>query len=535
MARSKQPSREDTLVYDVIIAGAGPVGLFLACELRLAKLSVLVLERLEDPHSPLKRLPFGMRGLWGPSIEAFYRRGLLEQIASQRRADDGGSGQPTPGSMASGAERRGPAGHFAGIQFDYGDIDSSRWTYRLPGPADTQLGAEMEHLERVLAAHALSVGVEIRRGHGVEGFEPSQNGTDASDEITVRAGEQRFRARWLVGCDGGRSTVRKQGGFELVGTEPEFTGYSVQVEIADPSILPLGRHYTAAGMYTQWQPGVIGMVDFDGGASHRLHPITCAHVQSILRRLSCTDVTLTALNLASTWTDRSKQATTYRQGRVLLAGDAAHIHSPLGGQGLNLGLGDALNLGWKLAATIRGEAPDGLLDSYTTERHPVGARILDWTRAQVALMRPSSRALGAILRDLIATRDGATYFAERVWGVSLRYDLTDGHPDPHPLAGRSCPDFELEDGTKLGTLLREGNGVLLDFGGQASLQALDGFWGDHVRYVASDAKDRLGLRALLVRPDGFVAWASDTTPSPEEVTRAAARWFARREPPAVSS
>src|SRR5271154_6547524 len=147
------------MVYDVIIAGPGPVGLFLACELRLAKLSVLVLEQLEDPHSPLKRLPFGMRGLWGPSIEAFYRRGLLEQLASQPRAD----GQPSPGSIAAGSQRRGPAGHFAGIQFDYGNIDSSRWTYRLPGPADALLGSEMEHIESVLAARALSGGGEIRR------------------------------------------------------------------------------------------------------------------------------------------------------------------------------------------------------------------------------------------------------------------------------------------------------------------------------------------------------------------------------------
>ncbi len=507
------------MVYDVIIAGAGPVGLFLACELRLAKLSVLVLEQSEDPRSPLKQLPFGLRGLWGPSIEAFYRRGLLEPIASQPRVD--APGQPR-------SQRRGPAGHFAGIQFDHGNIDSSRWTYRLPGPADTQLGSAMEHLERVLATHALSVGVEIQRGRGVEGFETTN---DEGDEVTVRAGEKSFRARWLVGCDGGRSTVRKQGGFAFVGTEPEFTGYSVQVELADPAMLPLGRHYTPTGMYTQWQPGVFGMVDFDGGASHRMQPITREHVQAVLRRVSGTDVTVNALNLASTWTDRSKQATTYRKGRVLLAGDAAHIHSPLGGQGLNLGLGDAMNLGWKLAATIRGDAPDGLLDSYTTERHPIGARILDWTRAQVALMRPSSRALGAIVRDLIETRDGATYFAERVWGVSLRYDLG----EEHPLVGRSCPDFELEDGTRLGTLLRAGAGLLLDFGRPPSLQALDGLWGDQVRYVASDAKDRLGLCALLVRPDGFVAWASDATPTPEDVTRAAARWFASREPHAIRS
>jgi hypothetical protein len=274
-------------------------------------------------------------------------------------------------------------------------------------------------------------------------------------------------------------------------------------------------------MYTQWQPGVIALVDFDGGAFHRTKAITLEHVQEVLRRVSCTDVTLDALKLASTWTDRSHQATTYRKGRVLLAGDAAHIHSPLGGQGLNLGLGDAMNLGWKLAATIRGDAPDGLLDTYTTERHPVGARVLDWTRAQVTLMRPNpgSRALAAVVRDLIATRDGATYFAERVWNVSLRYDLGEGHP----LVGRSCPDFELADGTKVGSLLRDGNGLLLDF--DRSLQALDHAWSDRIHYVGSDAKDRLGLSALLVRPDGFVAWASDTAPNLDEARRAATRWF----------
>jgi 2-polyprenyl-6-methoxyphenol hydroxylase-like FAD-dependent oxidoreductase len=177
-------------------------------------------------------------------------------------------------------------------------------------------------------------------------------------------------------------------------------------------------------------------------------------VQTVLRRISGTDVTVSALELATTWTDRAYHATAYRKDRVLLAGDAAHIHSPLGGQGLNLGLADAMNLGWKLAATIRGDAPSGLLDSYSGERHPVGAQVLDWSRAQVAIMRPtrSSRALEAIIRDLIDTRDGATYFAERVWGVSLRYDLGSSHPQ----VGRSAPDFELLDGTKLGELLRMG-------------------------------------------------------------------------------
>jgi len=504
------------LVYDVIIAGAGPVGLFLACELRLAKLSVLVLEKLADPHSPLKGLPFGLRGLWGPSIEAFYRRGLLEPIAAEARpaGAPGQSSQLTPGGAP-----RGPAGHFAGIQFDHSTIDTAKWTYRLPGPSSTQLGSAMEALERVLAAHAVSAGVEIKRGHGVDIFVTND------DDVTVHSGEERFRARFLVGCDGGRSTVRKQGGFEFVGTDPEFTGYSVHVDIADPEKLRMGRQTTPTGNYAQAQPGFLAFADFDGGASHRAEPITLEHVQAVLRRVSNTDVTLTALHLVSTWTDRSFQATTYRKGRVLLAGDAAHIHSPLGGQGLNLGLGDAMNLGWKLAATLRGDAPDGLLDTYSTERHPLGARILDWTRAQVALMRPGARPLQAVVRDLMDTRDGATYFAERVWGVSIRYDLG----EKHPLVGRSCPDFELEDGTRVGALLRAGDGVLLDFDRPAHLKALDGRWGERVRYVASKAKDRLGLSAVLVRPDGFVAWASDATPNPEEVMRAATRWFTSDE------
>ncbi|MGO7030794.1 FAD-dependent oxidoreductase [Rhizobium ruizarguesonis] len=500
------------MIHDVVIAGAGPVGLFLACELQLAGLSVLVLEQAEDPHSPLKRLPFGMRGLSAPTIEAFYRRGLLDDITAPQREKD----QSISAHWMQQSRR--PGGHFAGIQFFHDTIDTSKWPYRLPGPAGTSMAVEMEYLESILAARASAMGVEIRRGLRVDGFDQSDEG------VTVRAGGDSFRGQWLIGCDGGRSIVRRAGGFEFAGTDPEFTGYSVQLEMADPEKLVPGRHYTPTGMYTYQKPGMIAMVDFDGGAFHRTQAITLAHVQSVLRHVSGTDVTLTGLELATTWTDRAYQATAYRKGRVLLAGDAAHIHSPLGGQGLNLGLGDAMNLGWKLAATIRGDAPDGLLDSYICERHPVGAEILDWSRAQVALMRPSrsSRALEAIIRDLIDTRDGATYFAERVWGVSLRYDLGGSHP----LVGRSAPDFELADGTKLGDHLREGKGLLLDFDAGAPLQALAGRW-NGITYVAGDARDRIGLSALLVRPDGFVAWAGEAVPDDEEAAQAASRWFGK--------
>jgi 2-polyprenyl-6-methoxyphenol hydroxylase-like FAD-dependent oxidoreductase len=480
----------------------------------------VVLEQAEDPHSPLKRLPFGMRGLSVPTTEAFYRRGLLNDIAAPQRAkDDLGSSASTAAHWMQQPRR--PGGHFAGIQFYHDNIDTSKWPYRLPGPTGTNMVVAMEDLECALAARASAMGVEIRRGLGVENFDQS------AEDVTIRAGDETFRGRWLVGCDGGRSTVRKAGGFEFVGTDPEFTGYSVEVEVTDPDKLPLGRHYTPTGMYTYSRPGTIAMVDFDGGDFHRIQPITLEHVQAVLRRISGADVTLTALQLATTWTDRAHQATAYRKGRVLLAGDAAHIHSPLGGQGLNLGLGDAMNLGWKLAATIRGDAPAGLLDSYLDERHPVGARVLDWSRAQVALMRPtrSSRALEAIIRDLIDTRDGATYFAERVWGVSLRYDLGGGHP----LVGLGAPDFELADGTKLGELLAKGKGLLLDFDARPALQELASRWSGRVMYVAGDVKDRLGVSAVLVRPDGVVAWASDAAPDHEQAAQAASRWFGEPE------
>jgi 2-polyprenyl-6-methoxyphenol hydroxylase-like FAD-dependent oxidoreductase len=502
-------------IYDVIVSGAGPVGLFLACELALARCSVLVLESAANPHSPLKRLPFGMRGLSALSVEALYRRDLLKELAVPQRVKDPFSHPTRP--VAPQARRQ--AGHFAGIPFVFSNIDTSQWTHRLPSSTDTNLLAETEELETVLARRAEALGVEIKRGFATSDFEQTEH------SITVQSGGQSFQSKWLVGCDGSRSVVRKAGNFEFAGTEPEFTGYSAQVDIAGPEKLSPGRNLTPTGMYWQSQPGYLVMLEFDGGAAHSSEPVTLEHIQRVLRRVSNADVTINALHTATTWTDRARQATTYRNGRVFLAGDAAHIHAPLGGQGLNLGLGDAMNLGWKLAATIHAKAPPGLLDSYQTERHPIGAQVLDWSRAQVAIMRPGphARALNAIIRAVMDTRDGATYFAGRVWGVYTHYDLGGGHP----LVGHSVPNFELEDGVKLGELMHDGQGILLDFSTNTSLKALVSEYSGRVKYVSGRAKEQLGVGAALIRPDGFIAWASNGEPDEQAVRPPLALWFAQ--------
>jgi hypothetical protein len=276
-------------------------------------------------------------------------------------------------------------------------------------------------------------------------------------------------------------------------------------------------------MYMFTPTGTIAMADFDDGAFHRSAPITREHVEAVLRRVSGTDVSVTRLDLATTWTDRAFMAAEYRRKRVLLAGDAAHIHSPLGGQGLNLGLGDAMNLGWKLGAVIRGDASADLLDSYASERQPVASQVLDWSRAQVALMRPSrsSRALEGVIRDLAATGDGATYFAERVWGIGIRYDLG----APHALVGRSAPDLTLLDGTRLNEHLRSCRAVLLDFDARPMFGDVAERWSDRLNYVAVDAENRMDVSALLIRPDGIVAWACEGAPREAELEESIARWL----------
>jgi 2-polyprenyl-6-methoxyphenol hydroxylase-like FAD-dependent oxidoreductase len=500
--------------YDVVIAGAGPVGLLLACELRLAGVSVLVLEKLTDPYLATKAGGVGGRALNLPSVEAFYRRGLLPAL---RKAAlwwiDLSEGAHTPVA--------GPfAGHFAGILLDASLIDYNDPEFAGRGPASGGGFISLESLERLLSERAARLDVELRRGTALTRIEVEQDG------VTVVAGDTRVRTGWLVGCDGGRSTVRKLAGFDFPGTEPELTGYVALVDIADAHKLASGWNRTNRGLYVNGPvPGRISLVEFCVAPADRDAPITLETLQTSLRNVSGTDVTLTAVHVVTRWTDNARPSTTYRMGRVLLAGDAAHVHSPFGGQGLNLGIGDAMNLGWKLAATVNGFAPEGLLDTYTTERHPLGAWAVEWTRAQVALLRPKphEQALYGIVKDLIATRQGTTYFAKKISGAWQRYGL----PGRHPLIGRSAPDLEFEDGSRLGEYTREGRALLFNLADNAELAAFGARWGERLRVVTKRTRGASPLAALFVRPDGCVAWACNDQADVAEGYVAVSSWLGK--------
>ncbi|MFE2586089.1 FAD-dependent monooxygenase [Streptomyces sp. NPDC059378] len=502
-------------MHDVVIAGGGPVGLFLAGELALSGCSVVVLERDPEPASPLKALPLGLRGLNAGSAETFHCRGLLNAMAQASGVEPQKLGAD-PEAVAAPGPRE--VSHFAGMTLAAADIDTGALPPRLPSPAMEGFMTSLEAAGSVLCERATALGAEIIRDAPVTAV------AQDAGSVLVTAGGQEYQGRWLVGCDGGRSAVRQLAGFEFVGTEPLFTGYAAKVAFADPGQLPLGFHLTPNGMYLRTPfEGHLGMMDFDGAAFDRSRPLTREHLQTVLRRISGTDVTLSEVHLASSFTDRAMQTTTYRQGRVLLAGDAAHIHSPLGGQGLNLGIGDAVNLGWKLAATLRGWAPEGLLDTYTSERHPVGAAVLDWSRAQVAIMKPgpNAPALRRLVHDLMRTTDGTTHVYRQTSGLFHRYDLG----GEQAFVGRSAPDFRFEDGTRLGELLRQGRAVVLDFSTDRALQAAAKGWAGRIHYAAGPVRNDLGLAAALIRPDGIVAWAGESAPDREAFEQAAARWL----------
>ena len=288
-------------LYDITIAGGGPIGLFLACELGLARASVLVLERDLKPESPWKVEPLGRRGLNTPSVEHLYRRGLLSKLFDPSERPS--SHQKTPGFKFGG--------HFAGITLNANKLDLDRWKYRLPGPALVPGPTTIERIETALIERAESLGVTILRGNGV-----TKIAVQNDDSVTIEAGEnQPFHGKWLVGCDGGRSVIRKAAGFDFVGTEAKFTGYAVQCDWDHPEKLKPGFHITKAGMYIIGGPNGLYMTDFDGGSFDRTQEITQEHIQSVLSRISgITDVKITKIHLASSFTDRCKQNDKLPQG-----------------------------------------------------------------------------------------------------------------------------------------------------------------------------------------------------------------------------
>ncbi|MFI9503930.1 FAD-dependent monooxygenase [Nocardia sp. NPDC052566] len=507
--------------FDVVIAGAGPVGLMLACELRLAGVDVLVVERLTEIDPTVKA-----GGINVPTVQAFYRRGLLPELREQQESalnfmrgflpgDNAGPDKAKLDAAAPSTPR--VAGHFAGIMLDSDRIDFDDPAFADLGPVTGIWLVPQQGIETVLGRRAAELGVPVWRGLEVADF------TDDGDGVDIRLGDNVVRAGWLVGCDGGRSTVRKRAGFDFPGIGPEITGHQAIVEMTGAEGLRVGWNTTDTGIYVHGAAaGRILTVELDGPPAERDTPITAAELQASLRAVSGVPVRITAVKSATRFTDNTRQVPEYRRGRVLLAGDAAHVHSPFGGQGLNLGIGDAVNLGWKLAAVVDGSAGEELLDTYTAERHPVGAWVLEWTRAQVALMRldPRSRALRRVMTDMLATTDGTTETFKKISGVLHRYDLGSGHP----LIGATAPDLELSDDTRLGDHHTAGGAVLVDLADSAELRALAARWATRVHTVTAKSPGAGELTGLLVRPDGFVAWARDTG-AVDGLEAALTRWF----------
>ncbi|MEV4126960.1 FAD-dependent monooxygenase [Nocardia sp. NPDC049707] len=500
--------------FDVVVAGAGPVGLMLACELRLGGAEVLVVERLTEPDMTIKAGAINV-----PTAQAFYRRGMLPELLEQQNATV--QRIRAAGMAPNAAGQRLPiAGHFAGIMLRAGEIDFDDPVFADLGPGAEAVLVVQQAIEAILARRAAELGIEVRRGVALTEFD------DDGTAVTVHFGDRTVRADWLVGCDGGRSTVRKLAGFDFPGLDPEITGHQAVVEMTGAEGLRPGWNTTETGIYASGPtPGRILTVELDGPPADRTTPVTAAELQASLRAVSGVPVEITAVHSATRFTDNTRQVTDYRKGRVLLAGDAAHVHSPFGGQGLNLGIGDAVNLGWKLAAVVRGDVSETLLDTYTAERHPVGAWVLDWTRAQVALMRldQRSKALRAVMIDLLATRDGATAISKRISGVLHRYDLG----GRHDLIGAVAPDIELSDGSRVGMHCADGRAILLDLADSAELRTIARPWSDLVHIVTAKPVAPRELSAMLIRPDGYVAWAADSGQR-DGLDEALRRWFGHK-------
>jgi 2-polyprenyl-6-methoxyphenol hydroxylase-like FAD-dependent oxidoreductase len=507
----------------VVIAGAGPNGLMLALRLWAGGVQPVVLERLTERGGPIRA-----NGLVGRVVQFLDYCGLFERVSEGLQA-------PVPAELYM----------FGGLPLNLADVAANPlYSLRIPQP----------RLEQILEDHAIELGVDIRRGHELAGFSQDEDGV--SVEVRGYDGDYRVRTRYLVGCDGAASAVRKLAGigFPDMGDQdivsrgadvvlPASVTSRGQAEAQRGGVIPLSGRLDIPGLgripfgFTRTTRGVFGVTSLEPGV-HTVAtnewgrssvdasvPMSVEEMRESVGRVLGVDLPMTAPQTPGPHrlhrlVGNSRQADRYRNGRVLLAGDAAHIHAPIGGPGLNLGLQDAVNLAWKLAACVHGWAPPGLLDTYHTERHPVGRRVLMQTQAQMALMAPGVEvtSLRAIFEELLEDERNRRYIAGLIAGTDIRYDMGADSDLQHPLVGRWVPDFPLRtaDGaTRLGELLRSARPILLDLTGDSGSNLAEASmgWKDRVDVVAGSSTDLAApAPAMLIRPDGYVAWASESNP-----------------------
>jgi bifunctional hydroxylase/dehydrase len=488
---------------DVIVVGAGPTGLMLAGELRLGGVEVTVLDRLAEPMKQSRALGFSAR-----TIEEFDQRGLLPRFGELQTI---------------------PIGHFGGLPIDYRVVDGGSYGAR---------GKPQSLTESILADWATGLGARLQREHEVVELNADDDGAGVT--VVSPAGRSSLRARYVVGCDGARSTIRRLAGIGFPGTDPVIEMWLA--DVAECELRPRFSGERVPGgmvMVLPTGPTVNRVVVYERDGEPGQGPPTFTDVAKAWQRLTGEDIHGGTPLWVSSFTDSSRQASEYRRDRVLVAGDAAHVHLPIGGQGMSAGVQDAVNLGWKLAAAIRGWAPEGLLDSYHSERHPVGSRVLANTLAQriLYLSGDEMEPLRTVLAELLTYPDVQRHLVGMVTGLDIRY----GVGCDHPLAGRRVPGVELvtANGEPAKTSTFEGlqaaRGVLFDLAGDelsrdASLRDVAAGWADRVEVITATPQPGSpldGVAALLVRPDGYIAWASRPGQGAGGLAESLARWFGR--------
>ena len=480
--------------HAVVIAGGGPTGLMLAGELALAGVDVAIVERRASQEIAGSRAG----GLHARTIEVLDQRGIADRFLSE-------------GQVAQVAG-------FGGIRLDISDF---------PTRHNYGLGLWQKHIERILAGWVEELAVPIYRGREVTGFAQDDAGVD----VALSDGPS-LRAEYLVGCDGGRSLIRKDAGIDFPGWDATTSSLIAEVEVAEQPELGIRRDARGVhgigrveyeirdGEVVFADRGPVGITVTESQVGRTDEP-TLRDLSEALIAVYGTDFGIHSPTLISRFTDMARQAESYRKGRVLLAGDAAHVHYPAGGQGLNIGVQDAVNLGWKLAQVVKRVSPDGLLDTYHAERHPVAARVLRITMAQVALMRTDDRteALREFMSELLSMEEPRKRFGGMMSGLDIRYDLGAGHP----LLGRRMPDLDLVTANgplRVFALLHEAGPVLLNLGEPGGLDITP--WADRVQVIDATFAGTWELpvldqvaapAAVLIRPDGYVAWVGDGTDS----------------------